>query len=64
MSRRAGIYAAIEGQLRTGQFGGEEEALAIRRGEERRRREATEDTREPVAVQRGLFEGDEGCEEE
>lgn len=40
MSRRAGIYEALEERLRAGQFSSEEEALAIRRSEEERRREA------------------------
>jgi DNA sulfur modification protein DndC len=40
MARRAGIYEALEERLKTGQFGSEEEALAIRRDEETRRREA------------------------
>lgn len=34
------IYEALEDRLRAGQFGSEEEALAIRTEEERRRREA------------------------
>jgi DNA sulfur modification protein DndC len=40
MSRRAGIYERLEDRLRANQFRGEEEALAIRRDEERRRRDA------------------------
>jgi DNA sulfur modification protein DndC len=40
MARRAGIYEALEERLRAGQFGSEEEALAIRQEEERRRDEA------------------------
>ncbi len=40
MSRRAGIYEALEDRLRTGQFANEVEALAIRQAEEARRDEA------------------------
>jgi DNA sulfur modification protein DndC len=37
MSRRAGIYNALEDRLRAGQYGNEEEAISIRKGEELRR---------------------------
>jgi DNA sulfur modification protein DndC len=40
MSRRAGIYEALEDRLRAGQFSNEQEALAIRQAEQRRREEA------------------------
>jgi len=40
MARRAGIYEALEDRLRAGQFGSEDEALAIRQEDERRRDEA------------------------
>ena len=43
MSRRAGIYEALEDVLKTNQYGNEKEALAIRQDEERRRQEATAD---------------------
>ena len=58
MSRRAGIYEALEGRLKIGQYGNEDEAMEIRRCEEQRRREAdeTEDEHEPIIVQKGLFE--------
>ncbi|MCI0623312.1 MAG: DNA phosphorothioation system sulfurtransferase DndC [Acidobacteria bacterium] len=52
MSRRAGIYQALEDCLRAGQYANEEEALAIRQDEERRRNEATGARRRPVAAQR------------
>ncbi len=63
MSRRAGIYEALEERLKIGQFGNEEEALEIRRVEEQRRREAEETAgeHEPMVVQKGLFDT---CEEE
>ena len=40
MSRRAGIYEALEDVLKTNQYGNEKEAIAIRQNEERRRQEA------------------------
>lgn len=63
MSRRAGIYEALEDRLKIGQYGNEEEALAIRQSEEDRRREAAamDDQHEPNIVQKGLFED---CESE
>lgn len=63
MSRRAGIFEALEGRLKIGQYGNEDEALEIRRREEQRRREAdeTEDEHEPIIVQKGLVED---CEPE
>jgi DNA sulfur modification protein DndC len=54
MARRAGIFEALEHRLRAGQFGSEDEALAIRHEEERRRDEATE-TDVPTTVQKVLF---------
>jgi len=54
MSRRAGIYEALEDRLRIGQFGNEEEALTIRREEERRRKEANDEI--VPAMQQSLFE--------
>ena len=54
MSRRAGIYEALEDRLKIGQFDNEQEALAIRREEERRRREA--DGEVVPTVQKSLFE--------
>jgi len=41
MSRRAGIYEALEDRFRANQYGNEENALAIRQAEERRRDEAS-----------------------
>ena len=68
MSRRAGIYDRLEDRLKAGQFGNEQEALRIRRDEERRRREADAVGGEPALVQlaplspeivqRGLFADD------
>ena len=66
MSRRAGIYEALEDRLKIGQYGNEDEALEIRRGEEERRREAdeAEERHEPIIVQKGLFEDSESEEVE
>jgi DNA sulfur modification protein DndC len=61
MSRRAGIYEALEDRLKAGQFANEEEALAIRREEERRRDLAMSLDAKPHAVQRLLFEAVEGA---
>jgi DNA sulfur modification protein DndC len=56
MSRRAGIYEALEDRLRSGQYSSEEEALAIRQ-EEERRREETETDVHPLTLNQGtLFE--------
>ena len=60
MSRRAGIYDKLEDRLKANQFGGEEEALAVRREEERRRRvaeahETEHSVQQVAAVQRPLF---------
>lgn len=59
MSRRAGIYEALDDRLRAGQYSNEEEALAIRQDEEARRAEAEESQDAPSIVQRSLFEIDE-----
>ncbi|MCY2991740.1 MAG: DNA phosphorothioation system sulfurtransferase DndC [Planctomycetota bacterium] len=56
MSRRAGIYEALEDRLRVNQYRGEEDALAIRKEEERRKRRAVDPDRRPGAVQTVLFE--------
>lgn len=60
MSRRAGIYEALEERLRAGQFGSEEEALAVRHEQERRREEAIRKDKphgiSTPARQRTLFE--------
>jgi len=65
MSRRSGIYEALEDRLRAGQFGTEQEAVAIRQEEERRREEAvrTDSAHGPSSPtgQRTLFED---CEPE
>lgn len=63
MSRRAGIYKALEERFRIGQYGNEEEALMIRRDEEERRREAMhlDEDIGPIALQKSLFED---CESE
>jgi DNA sulfur modification protein DndC len=57
MSRRVGIYEALEGRLKIGQYGNEEEALVTRRREEGLRREADEykDEHEPFVAQKTLF---------
>ena len=47
-------WQALEDRLRIGQFGNEEEALTIRREEERRRKEA--DGEIVPAMQQSLFE--------
>lgn len=62
MSRRAGIYEALDERLRAGQYSSEEEALAIRQDEEERRKEAEIDHDSPSIVQRSLFDLD-GIEE-
>jgi DNA sulfur modification protein DndC len=63
MSRRAGIYEALEERLRAGQFASEQEALAIRQEQERRRDEATRTDPShavrPHTKQRTLFEENE-----
>lgn len=58
MSRRAGIYEALETQLRTAQFSDEAEALAIKLEEELRRDEATfpPEQDDPFVVQSSLIE--------
>jgi DNA sulfur modification protein DndC len=60
MVRRAGIYEALEDRLRAGQYASENEALAIRQEEERRRDEAIrKDSAHGLAMparQRALFE--------
>lgn len=59
MSRRAGIYEALEERLRAGQYSSEEEALAIRQDEEARRKEAEQSQDAPAILQRSLFDLDE-----
>lgn len=57
MARRSGIYEALEERLRAGQFGNEEDALAIRKEEQRQRDEAAELYNSPSpARQQTLFE--------
>jgi DNA sulfur modification protein DndC len=58
MARRSGIYGALEERLRAGQFASEEEALAIRTEEERRRKETACQPEHHVVRQRTLFEGE------
>lgn len=60
MSRRAGIYDALEERFRVGQFANEQEALAIRQAEDRRRRDVSE-SYEPTSKQQSLFGA---CDEE
>ena len=64
MSRRAGIYEALDDRLRMGQYSNEEEALAIRQEEERRRSETEENVESTTIVQRSLFEPSESVETE
>jgi DNA sulfur modification protein DndC len=60
MSRRAGIYDALEDRLRAGQYGNESDAISIRRDEEQRRSKADEPAvPEPHCLQR-LFFSDDG----
>ena len=56
MARRSGIYEALEDRLRAGQFGSEDQALAIRHEEERRREEAvrTDDAHPSPRIARQL----------
>jgi DNA sulfur modification protein DndC len=56
MFRRAGIYEALEDRLRSAQFGNQEEALATRRDEERRRNDAAESLHRLHVIQPTLFE--------
>lgn len=67
MSRRAGIYEALEAHLRAGQFSDEQQALAIRLDQERRRNaaQATDDEPAAHAAQRVLFddEADESVDD-
>ena len=55
MSRRAGIYEALDDRLRAGQYSSEEEALAIRQEEERRRGEIEDEVEPTTFVQQLLF---------
>ena len=57
MSRRVGIFEALEDRLRLDQYGNEAEALAVRRLEEERRREADEFgmQHESINMQKTLF---------
>ena len=57
MSRRTGIYAALEDRLRACQFESEEQALAIRQEEEQLRKEVDEANERVMAqVQMSLFD--------
>jgi DNA sulfur modification protein DndC len=56
MSRRAGIFEALEDRLRTGQYASEVEALAIRQDEDRRRQEAEKDLESTTFKQGVLFD--------
>jgi len=60
MSRRAGIYEALDDRLRAGQYANEDEALAVRQDEERRRSEAEGGSDEEgdgaAYMQKSLFE--------
>ena len=57
MSRRIGIYAALEDRLRACQFESEEQALAIRQEEEQLRKEVDEANERVMAqVQMSLFD--------
>lgn len=55
MSRRAGIFDDLEGCLKAAQFESEEEAVAIRRDEEDRRRLSTDEKTPDVGPQMTLF---------
>lgn len=60
MSRRAGIYDALEDRLRAGQYGNEKDAISIRKDEEHRRSSADKvSVPEPHLLQRVLFPNDE-----
>lgn len=57
MARRAGIFEALEERLRVYQYGGEEEAVAIRKDQEARRGAvAGHDGRRPSNAQGYLFD--------
>jgi DNA sulfur modification protein DndC len=44
MSRRAGVFDALEERLRAGQYADEEEAIRIRTEQEQRKAEAMQET--------------------
>ncbi len=58
MTRRAGIYQALEDRLRASQYESEEEAITIRQEQERRRQKANEEKaiHKPPVVQQLLFD--------
>lgn len=68
MSRRAGIYEALEERFRMNQYSSEEVALEIRRDEERRRQEAEADPlddRNSGIIQKSLgFDGKSEADDE
>lgn len=63
MSRRAGIYEALEDRLKAHQFVSEDEAIMIRRNEERRRREASEINQEAALNNAETSKDEEDSEE-
>jgi len=58
MTRRAGIYQALEDRLRACQYASEDEAIAIRQEQEQRRQAANEEqtAQSPLVVQQTLFD--------
>ncbi len=57
MTRRAGIFEALEERFRAYQYGGEQHAIAVRKGEEERRRTAMQkDSASRGEPQRVLFD--------
>ena len=63
MYRRAGIFDALEDRLKSAQFSGQEDALATRRDEERRRAEAITDKDDLRMIQPTFFALDGNDEE-
>lgn len=61
MTRRAGVYEALQDRLRAGQYGSEQEAIQIRREQEQRKKgtEVPPDLHHPDEGQRLLFTDDE-----
>ena len=58
MTRRAGIFNALEDRLRTCQYGGESQAIKIRQDQEKRRRSANGDLERHSSDRQGLLFSD------
>ena len=65
MSRRSGIYEALEDRLRACQFENEEQALTIRQEEEQLRQDVDEANERTMAqIQKSLFDVPDDVAEE